>query len=63
MFFFQVCVSEILRDVPDIAKRILTQIANDLADIRDLLKAVTLMKTPHEQILELVSGYGKYLNI
>jgi aspartokinase/homoserine dehydrogenase 1 len=55
----RLCVAEILQQAPDAAQRILSMIESDLQDIRDLLKAVTLMKTPHEQILELVSGYGE----
>jgi bifunctional aspartokinase / homoserine dehydrogenase 1 len=55
----QICVAEILINAPDAAQKILLQIKSDLKDIADLLKAVTLMKTPHEQILELVSGYGE----
>lgn len=55
----QICVGEILSAAPDAAERILIQIKSDLKDIGDLLKAVTLMKTPHDQILELVSGYGE----
>ena len=53
------CVRELLEKSPEIASRILSQIDSDLKDIQDLLRAVALMKTPHEQILELVSGYGE----
>ena len=53
------CVRELLEKSPEIATRILSQIDSDLKDIQDLLRAVALMKTPHEQILELVSGYGE----
>jgi len=55
----RLCVDEILQKAPKAAERILAQIESDLKDIADLLKAVTLMRTPHEQILELVSGYGE----
>lgn len=55
----QICVGEILSKVPAAAERILLQIKADLADIAVLLKAVTLIKTPHDQILEIVSGYGE----
>ena len=55
----QICVGEILSKAPAAAQKILSQIESDLKDISDLLKAVTLMKTPHDQILELVSGYGE----
>ena len=54
-----ICVRELLKKSPEIATRILSQIDSDLKDIQDLLRAVALMKTPHEQILELVSGYGE----
>lgn len=53
------CVEDILQSAPDVADRIMMQIESDLKDISDLLRAVSLMKTPHEQILELVSGYGE----
>ena len=55
----KICVGEILMKAPEAAQKILTQIESDLKDISDLLKAVTLMKMPHDQILELVSGYGE----
>lgn len=51
------CVGEILCAAA--AARILEQIESDIQDIRDLLKAVSLMRVAHEQILELVSGYGE----
>ena len=51
------CVSELLH--PEAAKTILQKIDADLKDIRDLLRAVSLMRMAHEQILELVSGYGE----
>jgi aspartokinase/homoserine dehydrogenase 1 len=41
------------------ASEMLGAIDKDLASISDLLRAVTLMRFPHEQILELVSGYGE----
>jgi bifunctional aspartokinase / homoserine dehydrogenase 1 len=58
------CIEDILgniqaADANSPAKRILSLIENDLKDISDLLRAVALMRTPHEQILELVSGYGE----
>ena len=53
------CVIQVLSKAPEIAARILAQIDSDIKDIQDLLRAVALMKTPHEQILELVSGYGE----
>jgi aspartokinase/homoserine dehydrogenase 1 len=55
----RLCVSDILAKAPEIAERILGQIEGDLKDIADLLRAVALMRIPHEQILELVSGYGE----
>ena len=51
------CVSELLH--PEAAKTILQKVDADLKDIRDLLRAVSLMRMAHEQILELVSGYGE----
>ena len=51
------CVAEILSS--EAAKKILFLIESDLKDIRDLLRAVSLMRMAHEQILELVSGYGE----
>lgn len=53
------CLDDILGDAPETSSKILGQIECDLKDISDLLRAVALMKTPHEQILELVSGYGE----
>lgn len=53
------CVNDILCNAPDIAERILNNIQTDLKDISDLLRAVSLMRNAHEQILELVSGYGE----
>ena len=55
----EVCVGDILKPSPNVAQHILTKITNDLKDINDLLRAVCLMKMAHEQILELVSGYGE----
>jgi aspartokinase/homoserine dehydrogenase 1 len=55
----KLCVADILRGAPVRAEEILSKIDSDLKDIGDLLKAVQLMRTPHEQILELVSGYGE----
>jgi aspartokinase/homoserine dehydrogenase 1 len=55
----RICVSDILAKAPEIAERILAMIDADLKDITDLLRAVSLMRMPHEQILELVSGYGE----
>jgi aspartokinase/homoserine dehydrogenase 1 len=53
------CISSLLIEVPDVAERIRSQIISDLQDISDILRAVQLMRNPHEQILELVSGYGE----
>eukprot|EP01035_Chromulina_nebulosa_P021211 gene21211-27476_t len=55
----KICIDDILKDSVEISNNILNQINSDLRDISDLLRAVSLMKTPHEQILELVSGYGE----
>jgi aspartokinase/homoserine dehydrogenase 1 len=53
------CVNDVLSRAPSVAERIMKLIESDLKDIGDLLRAVQLMRTPHEQILELVSGYGE----
>jgi len=53
------CVTDMLRDAPSIQQSILSKIESDLKDISDLLRAVHLMRMAHEQILELVSGYGE----
>lgn len=55
----QQCVNSILHQSPDVVDRIMQLIEKDLKDISDLLKAVQLMRVAHEQILELVSGYGE----
>lgn len=55
----QDCISEILQSVPEVQKKIMKLIDSDLKDISDLLRAVMLMRMAHEQILELVSGYGE----
>ena len=54
-----ICIGDILKGCPDVAAQILAKIDRDLNDVRDILKAVVLMKSAHEQILELVSGYGE----
>lgn len=53
------CIKDILNGSEDVTTMLLDRIDRDLKDIMDLLRAVSLMKTPHEQILELVSGYGE----
>ena len=55
----RLCVADVLKSSPAQAAAILQTIESDLKDIADLLRAVQLMRTPHEQILELVSGYGE----
>ena len=55
----KLCVSDILSNDEKRANDILKGIESDLKDITDLLRAVHLMRTAHEQILELVSGYGE----
>lgn len=55
----QECVDSMLSAAPEIAERIMNMINKDLRDISDLLRAVQLMRMAHEQILELVSGYGE----
>ena len=57
----ELCVSELLKTSPEVAQGILNKISSDLKDINDLLRAVNLMKMAHEQILELVSGYGEVI--
>lgn len=53
------CIHEILPSNVDIGQEIMRTIFSDIKDIRDLLKAVSLMRVAHSQILELVSGYGE----
>mmetsp|Transcript_13662 Transcript_13662/g.22791 ORF Transcript_13662/g.22791 Transcript_13662/m.22791 type:complete len:919 (+) Transcript_13662:124-2880(+) len=53
------CIAELLYKTPETHATILQQIESDLKDISDLLKAVSLMRMAHDQILELVSGYGE----
>lgn len=53
------CVHSLLPGSSATQSRIMQQIDGDLKDISDLLRAVMLMKLAHEQILELVSGYGE----
>jgi aspartokinase/homoserine dehydrogenase 1 len=55
----EVCIFELLGKTSEAAKSIMALIDSDLKDISDLLRAVMLMKMAHEQILELVSGYGE----
>jgi aspartokinase/homoserine dehydrogenase 1 len=55
----EVCILDILGKSSEAAKSIMALIDSDLKDISDLLRAVMLMKMAHEQILELVSGYGE----
>lgn len=53
------CVADLLSSSPATMQSIIDMVNKDLSDIMDLLRAVQLMKTAHEQILELVSGYGE----
>lgn len=55
------CVRELFGDADSegVAEKLLRVIDKDLADVSDLLRAVALMRFPHDQILELVSGYGE----
>ena len=55
----ETCVAQLLKNNPELQSKILAKISSDLKDINDLLRAVALMKMAHEQILELVSGYGE----
>src|SRR5690348_15524248 len=52
-------VSTLFQSNSEIANKLMNLIYSDLKDINDLLRAVQLMRIPHEQILELVSGYGE----
>ena len=47
------CISTLLSVDNNKSKLLMELIEGDLRDIMDLLKAVQLMKTPHEQILEV----------
>lgn len=53
------CAESLLAGSEQRRKKVLDQIDADIADIQDLLRAVQLMRVAHEQILELVSGYGE----
>jgi aspartokinase/homoserine dehydrogenase 1 len=53
------CISSLLSGLPKVSEKLLNQIKSDLSDINDILRAVQLMRQPHAQILELVSGYGE----
>lgn len=53
------CVAELLKSAPAEGEIIMDKIERDLKDILDLLRAVRLMRSAHEQLLELVSGYGE----
>lgn len=53
------CLADILASDPAVCERILGNVLSDLKDIKELLRAVLLMRTAHEQILEMVSGYGE----
>jgi aspartate kinase len=52
------CVNQLLSSSEG-AEKIMDTIKLDLKNILDICKAVQLMRVPHEQILELVSGYGE----
>ena len=54
-----ICVQDVLGKSPEVASRIMKTIESDISNIKDILRAVTLMRNAHEQILELVSGYGE----
>ena len=45
--------------LPKCIEQLMLTISKDLNDIVDLLRAVCIMQSAHEQILELVSGYGE----
>ena len=52
-------IDELLADAPEEVARLKSIVSKDLENIRDILKAVTLMRVAHEPVLELVSGYGE----
>ena len=54
-----VAITDLLQDNAAKVQEMLDFLDKDLDDIKDLLRAVSLMHFPHEQILELVSGYGE----
>lgn len=49
----------IIGDSNSLVEEVLCSIKRDLQDIKDLLRAVTLMRFAQLEILELVSGYGE----
>jgi len=56
----ELCIAEMIPDNSNgMVEEIMGTINKDITDITQLLHAVRLMKYPHEQILELVSGYGE----
>ena len=55
----QDCLQDLFAQNPGEQERLLKMIHDDLNDIRDILKTVSLMKWKAERISELVSGYGE----
>ena len=54
-----VAINNLLSGNSSKVKDMLDFLDKHLTDIKDLLRAVSLMRFPHEQMLELVSGYGE----
>ena len=54
-----ICLEILFRDKPGEQSRLLQLVQQDLRDIQDILKTVSLMKWQAERISELVSGYGE----
>ena len=52
------CIADLLVN-QETAAGLISEIDGDLRDLRDVLRAVELMKFDGEQMLELVSGYGE----
>jgi aspartokinase/homoserine dehydrogenase 1 len=53
------CVSQLFASDTSEQERLLLIIKNDIRDIQDILKTVSLMKWQAERISELISGYGE----
>ena len=53
------CVEILFKSKPGEQSRLLQLVKQDLRDIQDILKTVSLMKWQAERISELVSGYGE----
>lgn len=53
------CLDELFAELPEEKERLLSLVSQDLTDIKDILKTVSLMKWKADRISELVSGYGE----